>query len=85
MARPEKEATVAEVKDRLQRAKAVVLADYRGLNVGEVTEFRRRLREAGMEYKVIKNTLATMAAQEAAMEGLDAFLVRPDGHGFWLR
>ncbi|MGE5551426.1 MAG: 50S ribosomal protein L10 [Bacteroidota bacterium] len=82
MARPEKEATVAEVKERLQRAKVVVLADYRGLNVGEVTELRRRLREAGVEYKVIKNTLATRAAQEAAIDGLDAFLVGPTAMAF---
>ncbi len=82
MARPEKEATVAEVKDRLLRAKSVVLADYRGLNVSEVTELRRKIREAGLEYKVIKNTLAILAAKEAKLEDLEAFLAGPTAMAF---
>lgn len=82
MARPEKEAIVAEVKDRFTRAKAVILSDYRGLNVAEITELRKRLREAGMEYKVVKNTLATLAARQAAIEGLEKYLVGPIAMAF---
>lgn len=82
MARPEKEATVAEIKDRLQRAKSIVLTDYRGLNVGEVTELRKKLREAGIEYKVVKNTLATRAARDAALEGLETHLAGPTAMAF---
>ena len=82
MARPEKEAIVAEVRDRFARAKAVILTDYRGLNVAEVTELRKRLREAGVEYKVVKNTLATLAARQAAIEGLDKYLVGPIAMAF---
>ncbi|MGQ9780455.1 MAG: 50S ribosomal protein L10 [Bacillota bacterium] len=82
MARPEKEAIVAEARDRFARAKAVILTDYRGLNVAEVTELRKRLREAGVEYKVVKNTLATLAARQAAIEGLDKYLVGPIAMAF---
>ena len=77
MARPEKEAEVALIKDRLQRAKALVLADYRGLNVGEATELRKLLRQAGIEYKVVKNTLAMRAIHEAAITGLEPYLTGP--------
>lgn len=82
MARPEKEAAVAEVKDRFQRAKVVVLTDYRGLKVAEMTELRRKLREAGVEYKVIKNTLATRAAREADLAELETYLTGPTAMAF---
>lgn len=82
MARPEKEATVAEVKERFQRAKAVVLTDYRGLNVGELTDLRKKLREAGVEYKVVKNTLAARAAREAELAELEAHLAGPIAMAF---
>jgi len=48
VARPEKEAAVAELKEKLSRARSVVLTDYRGLTVAEITELRKRLREAGL-------------------------------------
>ncbi|MCL6613998.1 MAG: 50S ribosomal protein L10 [Firmicutes bacterium] len=82
MARPEKEAIVAEVRDRFRRAKSVILTDYRGLNVAEVTELRKRLREAGVEYKVVKNTLATLAARQAEIEGLEEHLSGPIAMAF---
>lgn len=82
MARPEKEAAVSEIQDRLQRSAAVVLADYRGLNVQEVTELRKKLREAGVEYKVSKNTLTSRAAQAAAIDGLDQYLTGPTAMAF---
>ena len=47
-----KEAKVAEIKEKLQKAKAVVLSDYQGLTVEEDTQLRKGLREAGVEYKV---------------------------------
>ena len=52
-----KEAKVAEIKEKLQKSKAVVLAKYQGLTVEEDTTLRKNLREAGVEYKVYKNTL----------------------------
>lgn len=70
------------VRERLQRAKSVVLADYRGLNVSEATELRRLLRQAGVEYKVVKNTLAARAVREVAIEGLERHLVGPVAMAF---
>ena len=82
MARPEKEAAVVEIQEKLQKSKAVVIADYRGLNVGEVTELRKKLRDAGVEYKVAKNTLTSRAAKAAQIEGLDEYLTGPNAMAF---
>jgi len=57
--------SVADLRDRLQRASLVAAADYRGLTVKEMDQFRRRLRAAGLEVKVIKNTLLRLAAGDA--------------------
>lgn len=84
MARPEKEATVSEVQQKFAVSKSVVLADYRGLNVGEVTELRKKLREAGVDYKVVKNTLTSRAAKAANIDGLDQFLSGPTALAFGL-
>ncbi len=48
-----------------------VVVDYRGLTVAEVTDLRSQLREAGVEYKVYKNTMVRRAAEKAGIEGLD--------------
>lgn len=77
MAKPEKEAAVAEIQEKLSRSQSVVLADYRGLNVAEATELRKNLREAGVEFKVAKNTLTKLAAKSAEIEGLDDYLQGP--------
>ena len=53
----QKAGVVAEIKEKFENAKSVVMFDYRGLSVAEVTELRRKLREAGADYKVYKNTL----------------------------
>lgn len=82
MARPEKEALVAELTEKIGSAQSVIITDYRGLNVGAVTELRRRLREAGVEYKVSKNTLTRMAAKNAGIEGLDEILTGPTAIAF---
>ena len=54
-----KEAKVLEIREKLEKAQGVVLAKYQGLSVEEDTELRKKLREAGIEYKVYKNTLTT--------------------------
>src|SRR5690554_2122700 len=77
MARPEKEAAVAEIQEKLSRSQSVIFADYRGLNVSEATELRKNLREAGVEFKVTKNTLTRLAAKNAEIEGLDDYLQGP--------
>jgi large subunit ribosomal protein L10 len=73
-----KEQVVNEIKEKFQRAEAVVLVDYRGLNVAEVTELRKRFREAGADYKVYKNTLMTRALTELGIEGLNPYLTGPN-------
>ena len=82
MARPEKEATVSEMREKFTRAVGVVLADYRGLNVGEVTDLRKKLRDSNVEYRVVKNTLSALAAKEAKIEGMDSMLEGPTAYAF---
>ena len=72
-----KEAKVAEIREKLEKAQAIVLADYQGLTVEEDTALRKTLREAGVEYKVYKNNLVTLAAKELGIEGLDSYLEGP--------
>ncbi|GAA0380859.1 50S ribosomal protein L10 [Bacillus horti] len=75
--REEKQQVVQEIAAKLRESKSTVLVDYRGLDVGQVTELRKQLREAGVEMKVYKNTLSRRATQEADLTDLDAFLVGP--------
>ena len=79
MARPEKVAKVEEVSADLSGAAATLLTHYRGLSVTEISELRTRLREAGAEMKVVKNTLTRRAAAQAGIDGLDELLVGPTG------
>ena len=72
-----KEAEVAEIKEKLEKDQAVVLAKYQGLTVEEDTLLRKNLREAGIEYKVYKNTLVTLAVKELGIEGFDEYLEGP--------
>ncbi len=72
--RPEKAAKVAELKDIFANAKCAVLVDFCGLTVAQDTELRRKMREAGVAYEVNKNTLIRIAAQEAGVVGLEAYL-----------
>lgn len=77
MARPEKEASVSEIKDKLQKAKSVILTDYRGLTFEQISDLRNKLRAQGVEYKIFKNTLARIAARELDLSELDSYLVGP--------
>ena len=72
-----KEAKVAEIKEKLQKATSVVINKYQGLTVEEDTLLRKNLREAGVEYKVYKNTLVTIAAKELGLEGIVEYLEGP--------
>lgn len=78
----DKKAKVQEIKDKLDRAQSVILSDYRGLTVEEDTELRRKLREAGVEYKVLKNTLTSIAAKEAGYAEIDKYLSGPTSFAF---
>jgi large subunit ribosomal protein L10 len=80
--RQEKEQLVQEIADRFSRSKAVIVTDYRGLNVAESNELRKQLREAGVEFKVLKNTMTRRAAEKAEMPGLQEFFVGPSALAF---
>jgi len=69
----EKQKVVEDIKTKFQNSTGVVLADYRGLTVTQVTDLRAQLREAGVEYRVLKNTMVRRAADELGIEGLDEF------------
>lgn len=73
---------IEEAKEDLTRAQAAVLADYRGLTVKQMTELRRKLAEQGVTFKVIKNTLLRIAAEQAGVEGLSAYLAGPTAVAF---
>lgn len=78
----EKAQVVAEIKEKLQSSSGVVLADYRGLTVSQVTQLRTQLRQAGVEYRVLKNSMVSRAAQEVGIEGLDSYLKGPTAVAF---
>lgn len=71
---PAKAAVVAEMKEKLESAKGAVLVGFTGLNVADATKLRRKFREGGVEYKVIKNTLTRIAADELGYDDLNAHL-----------
>lgn len=70
MKRPEKEQLVAELKDKIKGSNALYYTDFTGLNVKRMTDLRRRLRRAGVEYVVIKNSLALKAVNESGLAGV---------------
>ena len=70
MKRSEKEQLVAELKETMKGASALFYTDFTGLNVKRMTELRRRLRKAGVQYVVIKNTLALKAVNESGLTGM---------------
>ena len=77
----QKAGVVAEIKEKFDNAKSVVMFDYRGLSVAEVTELRRKLRENGADYKVYKNTLTKRALDELNIN-MDEYLAGPSAISF---
>ncbi|MDR1774011.1 MAG: 50S ribosomal protein L10 [Clostridioides sp.] len=78
-----KSAVVSEIVEKLQKSSATVVVDYRGLTVEEVTELRKQMREAGVDYKVYKNTLVRRAAKEVGIEQFnDELLVGTNAFAF---
>ena len=73
----QKKQVVAQLVETLKSAQAGVLVDYRGITVEQDTQLRAKLREAGVEYKVVKNTLTRFAAKEVGFEALDEQLNGP--------
>lgn len=72
-----KQELVTEMHERLARAKAVFLADFRGMNVEKATTLRNELRAASVEYKVFKNTLLDLAAKGTDVECVSPYLAGP--------
>jgi len=72
-----KEDLVAEFAEKLKVAKAAFLADYRGLDVDQANDLRNKLREVGVEYRVVKNTLLRLAAKDTGSACFDEFLNGP--------
>ena len=79
--RPEKIAIVAEVQEKFSNAEAVILTEYRGLNVTDMAALRAAMKQAGGEYKVYKNTLVRVAAKELNLE-IEELLVGPTAIAF---
>jgi large subunit ribosomal protein L10 len=77
MARPEKIAQVDAVEASINAARSIVLSDLTGLDVAKVTELRRRCREAGVELKVVKNTLAKRGVEKTAAKALAPYFEGP--------
>jgi large subunit ribosomal protein L10 len=78
----EKAQVVSEVADKLRGSACTIVTDYRGLNVAQVTELRKSLREAGVEFQVLKNTLARRATANAELTELDPHLTGPTAIAF---
>ncbi len=73
---------VEEIKEKISKAQAVVLVDYRGLNVDQLTELRSNYRKAGVEYKVYKNTMMRFAFKDSGLEEFNQFLKGPNAIAF---
>ena len=73
----EKQAQVSELASKMKEAKLILLAEYRGINVADVTEIRSKLRKVNAQYSVIKNNITRRALAECKIEGLDEQLVGP--------
>lgn len=73
----QKKTEVEALASKIKEAKLVLLTDYRGINVTDVTELRNELRKANAEYSVIKNNITRRALQECRVEGLEDKLVGP--------
>ena len=73
----QKKEEVSNLAAKMKEAKIILLTDYRGINVADVTELRAELRKSNSEYKVIKNNITKRALAECGLEGLDEALEGP--------
>ena len=78
----EKKQAVSELAKKLERCSIVITTSYRGIAVAEMTELRRRLRQQEIEYRVIKNTLAAFAAEQAGKAELTSIIEGPTALAF---
>lgn len=77
----EKKAVVAEISEQIARAQTVVVAEYRGLGVADMTQLRVKARSSGVYFRVLKNTLARRAVKDTPFSGLADQMVGPLAYG----
>ena len=82
MPKQEKVERVAELKERIEGSDALLLTEYRGLSVSEITELRRSLAEGGTKFQVVKNTLMRRAVNDAGVAELEVLLEGPSAVAF---
>ena len=78
----QKQAVVSEIREKIESSGSLVLVDYRGLTVEQVTELRNKYREAGVQYKVYKNTMMKLAFNELGFEDFGQYLEGPSAVAF---
>ncbi|MEA3493521.1 MAG: 50S ribosomal protein L10 [Candidatus Margulisiibacteriota bacterium] len=72
-----KKKVVKDLKDKIEQSNIIVLSDYRGVSVKQITELRKALHKNGAGYKIVKNSLIKRAAEAAGFQGLDEHLAGP--------
>lgn len=77
----EKKAVVAEVSTQVAKAQAIIIAEYRGLGVGNMTKLRAKARESGIYFRVLKNSLARRAINGTPFSGLSDHMIGPLAYG----
>lgn len=77
-----KKKQVEEIRERLEKSKSTIITGYKGLTVSEMNELRKQLREAGIHYSVLKNTLTRRAADQANLSVLHEHLTGPTAIAF---
>ncbi|WP_409296455.1 50S ribosomal protein L10 [Peribacillus sp. SCS-26] len=78
----QKKQIVEDIASKFKASKSTIVVDYRGLTVAEVTELRKQLREAGIEFKVFKNSMTRRAAESVELGGLNESLTGPNAIAF---
>ena len=73
---------VEEIKEKINKAQSMILVDYRGLTVAQLTELRSRYRKVGVDYKVYKNSMMRFAFKDSGLEGFNEFLKGPSAIAF---
>lgn len=82
MSNPRKVEVVDRIAEKLTQAKGIYFTQYLGLNVGEITDLRRRFHRDGVEFQVVKNTLAKRSVEKAGYEGLEDVFKGPTAIAF---
>lgn len=78
----QKTQNVEEIREKINKAQSIVLVDYRGLNVAQITELRSQYRKAGVDYKVYKNSMMRFAFKEEGLEEFNEYLKGPNAIAF---